>query len=171
MTLAPRRSLSQDCNPSWIVFSDLSAVGKHYFCNTCYIPVSRWKFSSSFGLMLCYIFRSLFSSVTKPVWSPVLQLYGATAPISIVFLVLSISVLSDVVSSLLLTYKLHCWFFMFFLHSELSYSFYKHVIWLGEKTLTTCHSWNLWLSCLVLIIRPTLSAFRKSMNYCVNILY
>lgn len=112
MTLSPRRSLSDDCIPSWIVLGDLSAVGKYYFCNTCYIHVSCWKFSSSFGLMPCYIFHSLFSSVTKPVWFPVLWLYRATAPINVVFLIFSILVLSDVVSSLLLAYKLHCWLFM-----------------------------------------------------------
>lgn len=81
MTLSPRRSLSNDCIPSWIVLGDLSAVWKYDFCNTCYIPVSCWTFSSSFGLMPCYIFHSLFS-VT--VCFPVLQLYRATARINIV---------------------------------------------------------------------------------------
>lgn len=69
MTLSPRRSLSDDCIPSWIVLSDLRAAGK-YFCNTCHIRISCWTFVSPFGLMPCYVFCSLFSSVTKTVWFP-----------------------------------------------------------------------------------------------------
>lgn len=71
MTLSPRRPLSDDCIPSRVALSGLSAFGKYYFCNTCYIPVSCWKSNSSLGLMLFYISHSLFSSVAKPVWFPV----------------------------------------------------------------------------------------------------
>lgn len=122
-----------DCLPSWVVLGDLSAIGKYYLCNTCYSPTSCWKCSSSFGLMPCCISHSLFSFVTKPVWFPVLKLYRTAAPVNVVFLIFSISVLPDPVSSSLLAYKLHCWLDCF-LRSELSYSFHGHVIWLKEKT-------------------------------------
>lgn len=74
------------------------------------------------------------------------------------------------VSSLLIAYELHCWFFM--VSCTLNWVIAFTSMWSGSKRrLTTCHSWN--LPCLVLIrfIRPSISVYSKSRSYCIKILH
>lgn len=88
-------------------------------------------------------------------------------------LIFSISALSCVVSSLLLAYKLHRWFFM--VSCTLNWVIAFINMWSGCNR----EIWQLvipgvcGLSCLALIhlIRSTLSVFSKSMSYHINILY
>lgn len=135
-------------------------------------PISWWPFHSSFGLMPCDIFHSLFSSVTKS---------GFLCHSCMGLLLLStLSFSSFLYQSYLMWCLLWCWHINYIVDSS-----WFLALWIELKLLQVCdlalredpdslsflESVTV-LSCVNSSYKThNISVFSKSMNYCINTLY
>lgn len=168
MTLSPGRSLSDDCTTSRIALGHPSVAGR-YICNTCYPPFPVGHFVPL--LAWC---RVTFSTVC----SPLLQsLFGFLCHSCMALLLLStLSFPSFLYQSYLMWCCLCCWHMNYIVDSLRFLALWIELKLLQvrdlalEKTLTTCHSWDLWLSCLVLIHFIRLTIFQCSARVWATVL-